>query len=105
MFATRNRSGSVRPSAARCRARLSVNSLECRVLPAIYTVTNTLDSGPGSLRQAALDSNAATGFDEVVLLNERGEVAECTTANIFCVHHGHVLTPPLASRTIKHSVP
>ena len=37
------------------------------------------------------------GFDEVVLLNERGEVAECTAANIFCVRGGHVATPPLSS--------
>ena len=35
------------------------------------------------------------GFDEVVLLNERGEVAECTSANIFVVKNGKVLTPPL----------
>lgn len=39
----------------------------------------------------------AAGFDEVVLLNERGEVAECTAANIFCVHNGRVKTPPLSS--------
>ena len=37
------------------------------------------------------------GFDEVVLLNERGEVAECTAANIFCVKNGWVATPPLNS--------
>jgi branched-chain amino acid aminotransferase len=37
------------------------------------------------------------GFDEVVLLNERGEVAECTAANIFCVRAGRVSTPPLNS--------
>lgn len=37
------------------------------------------------------------GFDEVVLLNERGEVAECTAANIFCARGGVVLTPPLSS--------
>jgi branched-chain amino acid aminotransferase len=37
------------------------------------------------------------GFDEVVLLNERGEVAECTAANIFCAREGRVLTPPLES--------
>lgn len=37
------------------------------------------------------------GFDEVVLLNERGEVAECTAANIFCVQDGKVLTPPQSS--------
>jgi branched-chain amino acid aminotransferase len=37
------------------------------------------------------------GFDEVVLLNERGEVSECTAANIFCVRAGRVTTPPLTS--------
>ncbi len=37
------------------------------------------------------------GFDEVVLLNERGEVAECTSANIFMVQDGSALTPPLGS--------
>jgi branched-chain amino acid aminotransferase len=34
------------------------------------------------------------GFDEVVLLNERGEVAECTAANVFAVSGGRVFTPP-----------
>jgi branched-chain amino acid aminotransferase len=37
------------------------------------------------------------GFDEVVLLNERGEVSECTSANIFAVEGEAVWTPPLAS--------
>jgi branched-chain amino acid aminotransferase len=37
------------------------------------------------------------GFDEVVLLNERNEVSECTSANIFTVHAGRVLTPALAT--------
>ena len=37
------------------------------------------------------------GFDEVVLLNERGEVAECTSANIFAVKGDRVYTPPLSS--------
>jgi len=41
------------------------------------------------------------GYDEVVLLNERGEVAECTAANIFCVHGGRVTTPPLASGCLE----
>ena len=41
------------------------------------------------------------GFDEVVLLNERGEVAECTAANIFCVRGGQVATPPLASGCLE----
>lgn len=37
------------------------------------------------------------GFDEVVLLNERGEVAECTSANIFTIEGSQVWTPPLSS--------
>ncbi len=37
------------------------------------------------------------GFDEVVLLNERGEVCECTSANIFAATEGEVWTPPLDS--------
>jgi branched-chain amino acid aminotransferase len=37
------------------------------------------------------------GFDEVVLLNERGEVAECVAANLFAVRSAEVLTPPLSS--------
>lgn len=41
------------------------------------------------------------GFDEVVLLNERGEVAECTAANLFCVRAGRVLTPPLNSGCLE----
>jgi branched-chain amino acid aminotransferase len=37
------------------------------------------------------------GYDEVILLNERGEVAECTSANIFAVRKGVTHTPPLES--------
>lgn len=41
------------------------------------------------------------GFDEVVLLNERGEVAECTAANVFAVAGGRVITPPLTSGCLE----
>jgi branched-chain amino acid aminotransferase len=37
------------------------------------------------------------GFDEVILLNERGEVSECTSANIFAAAGGEVWTPPIDS--------
>ena len=37
------------------------------------------------------------GFGEVILLNERGEVAECTSANIFIANGSQVWTPPLSS--------
>jgi branched-chain amino acid aminotransferase len=41
------------------------------------------------------------GFDEVVLLNERGEVSECTAANIFAVKGDKVFTPPLNSGCLE----
>jgi branched-chain amino acid aminotransferase len=37
------------------------------------------------------------GLDEVVLLNEHGEIAECTSANIFASTGGQVWTPPVSS--------
>jgi branched-chain amino acid aminotransferase len=41
------------------------------------------------------------GFDEVVMLNERGEVAECTAANIYAVKGNLVLAPPLSSGCLE----
>ena len=43
------------------------------------------------------ESAQSRGFDEVILLNERGEVAECTSANIFIANGGQVATPPLSA--------
>ena len=44
-----------------------------------------------------LDQATHRGFDEVILLNEHAEVAECTAANVFCVRDGEVTTPPLSA--------
>ena len=44
-----------------------------------------------------IESAQQRGFDEVILLNERGEVAECTSANIFASRGNVVWTPPLSS--------
>lgn len=40
------------------------------------------------------------GFADALLLNERGEVSECTSANVFAVTDGVTLTPPLASGSL-----
>ncbi len=37
------------------------------------------------------------GWDEMLLLNERGEVSECTSANLFAAFPNEVRTPPLSS--------
>lgn len=44
-----------------------------------------------------LERAKAAGCDEVVLLDEKGLVSECTSANIFAVHGDGVWTPPLTS--------
>ncbi len=49
----------------------------------------------------AVAEAAKEGFDEVVMLNERGEVAECTSANIFAVKNEKILTPPLNSGCLE----
>ena len=52
----RRRAGSFRP-------RLGI--LEDRSLPSTFTVTNLLDSGPGSLRAAVTAANANPGADSI----------------------------------------
>jgi len=42
-----------------------LESLESRELFSTFTVTNTLDSGPGTLRQAITDANANAGLDTI----------------------------------------
>lgn len=49
----------------------------------------------------AVDEAHREGFDEVVLLNERGEVSECTAANIFAAKKDKVVTPPLNSGCLE----
>ena len=44
-----------------------------------------------------LETAQSRGFDEVILLNERGEAAECTSANLFVANGSQVWTPPLNS--------
>jgi hypothetical protein len=43
-----------------------VEILENRWLPSTFTVSNTNDSGAGSLRQAILDANASSGLDTIL---------------------------------------
>ena len=50
-----------------------------------------------SMNLTWLETAQQRGFDEVILLNERGEVAECTSANIFVANGTQVWTPPLSS--------
>lgn len=46
---------------------------------------------------AVLERAHAKGFDDALLVNEKDEIAECTSANVFLVRGGEVFTPPLSS--------
>jgi branched-chain amino acid aminotransferase len=50
-----------------------------------------------SMNLCWLEMAQARGYDEALLLNERGNVSECTSANIFMARGGSVYTPPLSS--------
>jgi branched-chain amino acid aminotransferase len=41
------------------------------------------------------------GYDEAIMLNEHGHVAEGSGENLFVVKDGHLLTPPLAEGVLK----
>jgi branched-chain amino acid aminotransferase len=41
------------------------------------------------------------GYDEAIMLNPQGFVAECTGENIFVARHGEFITPPLASGALE----
>lgn len=44
-----------------------------------------------------LEEAQQLGFDESLLLNEHGDVSECTSANVFAILGNEVWTPPLAT--------
>lgn len=57
--------GSARKAVRPAPVRPRVETLESRTLLSVFTVFNTFDSGPGSLRQAIFDANANHGLDTI----------------------------------------
>ena len=49
---------------------------------------------------ARIEANLA-GADEALMLNDAGNVAECTADNIFIVKHGEIFTPPIAAGALR----
>lgn len=72
--------------------RLSIQP-DARYAASDFTRAKIL-SWSGNLRWA--EQAQEKGFDEAILLNEHGRVAECTSANIFAVAGSQVFTPPLS---------
>jgi branched-chain amino acid aminotransferase len=49
---------------------------------------------------ARIEANLA-GADEALMLNDAGNVAECTADNVFIVKHGQIFTPPIAAGALR----
>jgi branched-chain amino acid aminotransferase len=49
---------------------------------------------------ARIEANLA-GADEALMLNDAGNVAECTADNIFILKHGQIFTPPVAAGALR----
>jgi branched-chain amino acid aminotransferase len=41
------------------------------------------------------------GFHEAIMLNDQGYIAECTGDNLFILHKGQILTPPVSAGALK----
>lgn len=75
-----------RPRPHRKPNALRLESLEAREVPAVLLVTNTLDSGAGSLRQAILDSNASIGIpDNIAFSIPETDTGLNTARNAFVI--------------------
>ncbi len=49
---------------------------------------------------ARIEANLA-GADEALMLNEAGNVAECTADNLFIIKHGQIFTPPISAGALR----
>ncbi len=49
---------------------------------------------------ARIEANLS-GADEALMLNEAGNVAECTADNVFVIKHGQLFTPPITAGALR----
>ena len=65
--------------------------------PAAKTTGNYVNSSLAKIE--ALDA----GYDEAIMLNRQGLIAECTGENVFAVRHGVIITPAaVVGRARRH---
>jgi branched-chain amino acid aminotransferase len=81
--------------------RLYERGMEIITVPTVRNLHSALNPAIKSLNYlnnilAKIEATSA-GFEEAVMLNSEGFVAECTGDNIFIVKDGRLLTPPLSA--------
>ncbi|MGH9357243.1 MAG: aminotransferase class IV [Terriglobia bacterium] len=105
----RNSGGQWASEAIRPSTDLLIFTRELPVWPSAYSLqvqpAAVFSAGPfagakmlsWAANSAFMEKARAAGYDDALLLNERGELAECTSANLFVINSGRVATPPLSS--------
>jgi branched-chain amino acid aminotransferase len=49
---------------------------------------------------ARIEANLASA-DEALMLNDEGNIAECTADNVFVIKHGQIFTPPITAGALQ----
>lgn len=64
---------------------------------------STKAKASGCYLNSALATSEArrSGYDEALMMDERGNIVEASVANLFVVYRGEVLTPPLAAGPLE----
>lgn len=74
--------------------RANVSSFTRHHLNATMTKAKVVGNYPNSV--LAKTESLRLGFDEAIMLDSQGYVAECTGENLFTVRSGKIITPPMA---------
>ena len=101
-----------RPSVIIIAATIALYSAEMYQKGLTVVTCATRRTNPGALNPAVkslnylnnvmarIEANLA-GADEALMLNDQGNVAECTADNIFVTKHGHIFTPPISAGALR----
>jgi branched-chain amino acid aminotransferase len=81
------------------------NGLTVVTVPTRRTNPSALNPAVKSLNylnnvMARIEANLA-GADEALMLNDAGNVAECTADNVFVIKRGHIFTPPITAGALR----
>ena len=74
--------------------RANVSSFTRHHLNAVMTKAKITGNYPNSV--LAKTESLRLGFDEAIMLDAQGYVAECSGENLFIVRNGRIITPPMA---------
>ena len=74
--------------------RANISSFTRHHLNAVMTKAKITGNYPNSVM--AKTESLRLGFDEAIMLDAQGYVAECTGENLFVVRNGRIITPPMA---------